>query len=219
MTAPVPHIINKHTFWLSPARVAYWETQQALIVSDLHFGKTGHFRKHGIAVPQSVFMEDMQRLMHQVMHFRPKQIIAVGDLFHSKENKEIDLFMKWRMDIPDVEFLLVEGNHDILTADHYKRMGIAVHKDCYQVDDIAFMHDPEACSTDKDVYTISGHLHPGVLISGLAKQQLRFPCFYFGKKLAVLPAFSNFSGLSLVDACKTDDVYAIVNQSLIKIVC
>ena len=29
----------------------FWEEEKALIVSDLHFGKTGHFRKSGIAVP------------------------------------------------------------------------------------------------------------------------------------------------------------------------
>ena len=28
-----------------------WPVQKALIVADLHWGKAGHFRKHGIAVP------------------------------------------------------------------------------------------------------------------------------------------------------------------------
>jgi metallophosphoesterase superfamily enzyme len=54
-----------------------------LIVSDLHFGKTGHFRKSGIAVPQSVYKKDLQRLFHQVQYFQPRKLIVVGDLFHS----------------------------------------------------------------------------------------------------------------------------------------
>jgi hypothetical protein len=36
-------------FWLSPERVIYWEDEKALILSDSHFGKTGHFRKSGRA--------------------------------------------------------------------------------------------------------------------------------------------------------------------------
>ena len=103
MTLPVLYIIQNNHFWLSPQRCVFWEEEQALILSDLHFGKTGHFRKHGIAVPQTVFQEDMQRLVEQIAYFKPKQIIAVGDLFHSRANKEMDLFIKWRNDFSKID--------------------------------------------------------------------------------------------------------------------
>jgi metallophosphoesterase superfamily enzyme len=105
-------------------------------------GKTGHFRKHGIAVPQAVFIEDLQRLVEQLIHFKAKKIIAVGDLFHSKANKEMDLFLKWRNDLPGLEFILVRGNHDILQKEWYENAGIQVKEGVYAVRDFSFLHDP-----------------------------------------------------------------------------
>src|ERR1043166_9426044 len=98
MHAPLKHIIHNNTFWLSPERVLFWEEEKALIVSDLHFGKTGHFRKSGIGVPQLVFKEDLQRLLFQIQFFRAQQLIVVGDLFHSIAYKELELFSRWRND-------------------------------------------------------------------------------------------------------------------------
>ncbi|HEY4936402.1 MAG TPA: metallophosphoesterase, partial [Puia sp.] len=63
MQTPVSHKILDQQFWLTTDRTMFWEEEKALIVSDLHFGKTGHFRKSGIAVPPSVFKEDLQRLV------------------------------------------------------------------------------------------------------------------------------------------------------------
>ncbi|MFX6499045.1 hypothetical protein ABTG19_18945, partial [Acinetobacter baumannii] len=61
MQAPILHTIRGQQIWLSAARVLYWENKKTLIVSDTHFGKTGHFRKNGIVVPQNVYKEDLQR--------------------------------------------------------------------------------------------------------------------------------------------------------------
>ena len=63
MNPPVLYQLCDQKLWLSAERCIFWEEQSALIVSDLHLGKTGHFRKAGIAVPQSVFKEDLQHLL------------------------------------------------------------------------------------------------------------------------------------------------------------
>jgi DNA ligase-associated metallophosphoesterase len=217
MTAPVAHIIRDQHFWLSPQRCLFWEEQQALILSDLHFGKTGHFRKHGIAVPQEIYKEDLQRLVEQISYFKPRQLIAVGDLFHSVANKEMDWFLKWRQDLGDLSFVLVKGNHDILSNDWYAQAGIDLRTGTYTVAGFDFVHDPNEAENNGDNYIFSGHLHPGVHINGLGKQSLQFPCYYFGKAMAILPAFSKFSGLAIIRKKKADTVYAIVNQSLVAI--
>ena len=217
MTAPVQHIIQNNTFWLTPQRCIFWEEEQALILSDLHLGKTGHFRKNGIPVPQKIFKEDLQCLLDQISYFKPRTIIAVGDLFHSEANKEMDLFLKWRNDFPDLAFILVKGNHDILHTDWYTQAGIIVKEGLYTVGDFDFVHDPAEVKTENKNYLFSGHIHPGVSISGLGKQNLQFPCYYFSGKQAILPAFSKFSGLAIMKKKKTDTVFAIVNQSLVNI--
>lgn len=215
MNAPIVHQIRDQTFWLSPHRLLYWEETASLVVSDLHIGKTGHFRKSGIAVPQQVFKEDMQRLVDAIMQFKPQQLIIVGDLFHSHHNKELDLFCKWRNDLSQLKMILVKGNHDILPDQWYADADIDV-TDSYHCAGFSFRHDPDPVSTDTEAYLISGHLHPGILLKGMGKQSLRFPCFYFTESQAILPAFSKFSGLANIEPGKRDTVYAIVNETLVK---
>jgi DNA ligase-associated metallophosphoesterase len=219
MTPPVIHLIQNNHFWLSCHRCLYWEEEQALILSDLHLGKTGHFRKNGIAVPQMLFIEDLQRLIEVIIFFKPKKIIAVGDLFHSKMNKELDLFLKWRNDFPELDFILVRGNHDILDISWYANAGVQVVEGRYSLNRFSFLHDPgEAAEVGDNMnFIFSGHLHPGVNIQGIAKQNLSFPCYYFSEKMAILPAFSKFSGLAMMKKKKGETMYAIVNESLVKI--
>jgi DNA ligase-associated metallophosphoesterase len=215
----VPHTIYNQNFILSPQRCMYWQEQNALIASDLHIGKTGHFRKYGIAVPQDVFKEDMQRLLDQITFFKAEQLIVVGDMFHSEANKELDLFLRWRKDVYNLNIHLVKGNHDILKADWYANANITVHPEVLSYNNISFQHDLATSNQQHETsnYVISGHIHPGVLIKGISKQTLRFPCFYFGNQHAVLPAFSRFTGLAAITPKKSDSVYAIVNQSVIKV--
>lgn len=215
MQAPVRHTIFDQTFWLSAQRCAYWEEQQALIVSDLHFGKTGHFRKAGIPVPQHIFKEDLQRLVALINFFNPTQIIAVGDLFHSQANLELDLFKRWRDDFPQLQFHLVKGNHDILKKDWYAGAGLTVWDAHLQIGSFYFNHDH--CVTADGAFSFCGHLHPGVTIQGMGKQSLRFPCFYFAHNHCILPAFSRFTGMATINRKEAKSVYAIVDAALIKL--
>lgn len=211
------HQLNNNHFWLTSNRCIYWQEENAIIVSDLHFGKTGHFRKNGIAIPQNIFKEDMQRLLTCIAHFKPSKLLVVGDMFHSHANKEMDWFGKWRKDFSQIEVHLIKGNHDILKDDWYKQNDIHIHHECFMIDQFCFIHDPnddKAPTTDK--YIFSGHIHPGITLNGIGKQSLRFPCFYFGETYAVLPAFSRFTGTVSMKMQKTDEAYAIVNDAVIK---
>ena len=207
--------------WLSHERVIFWEDAKALIVSDTHFGKTGHFRKSGVPVPQHIFIEDLQRLFSLLQFYKPEQLIIVGDFFHSNANKENLLFEKWRNDVTQLEILLVKGNHDILHADWYKKLNVQLFADApLRINTLAFLHDYahiEKHPQHADAYFFTGHLHPGIYIRGKSRQSLTFPCFYFSDAFAVMPAFSKFSGIYVLDKKKTDKVFAIVNNDLIEV--
>jgi uncharacterized protein len=209
--------IKEESLCLTADRTIFWEKEKALIVSDLHFGKTGHFRKSGIAVPQSVFKEDIQRLIAQIQYFKPDALIVVGDMFHSTANKELELFAKWRNDFAGLAIHLVKGNHDILKKDWYLKTGITVHETTLTINKFCFQHDPGNCEVEDAEYVFSGHIHPGIIISGLGKQSLRFPCFYFAEDYCILPAFSRFTGAVSIQPRENDTTFAIVNNSLIKI--
>ena len=217
MGTPIHHTIFSNTFWLSHQRCVFWEEEKTLIVSDLHFGKAGHFRKSGIAVPQNVFKEDLQRLFTQIQFYQPKQVIITGDLFHSEENNEMNLFLKWRNDIASTAITLVKGNHDILNNVWYKAAGLSVADEQLVVGNFIFRHDINTAGSQLPTgnYIFSGHIHPGVRISNGSRQSLCFPCYYFGEQYAVLPAFSKFTGLAMMKQKKKDIVFAIVNQSVI----
>ena len=218
MKTPTNFNLKRQQLWLSPGRTIFWEEEKALIVSDMHFGKTGHFRKAGIAIPQGVYKEDLQRLVEQLQYFQPKKLIIVGDLFHSDANKELQFFQKWRDDLSELDIQLIKGNHDILAESWYATMNILTHKDSLKINGFCFQHDLGKCQQtngDASDYLFSGHIHPGIRISGAGKQELKFPCFYFTNKFCVLPAFSKFTGVALIEPKQGEDVFAIVNNSLI----
>ncbi len=219
MQQATPHKIKDNTFWLSPERCIYWEEQKTIILSDLHFGKTGHFRKAGIGVPQSVLKEDLHRLFTIIQFYKPSQLIIVGDMFHSVANKEMELFARWRNDMAETRFQLIKGNHDILHNSFYNAAGIEIINDRLQIHGFGFIHDPAAIAKEpvNDDYFFTGHIHPGVRISSGSRQTLSFPCYYIGKDFAILPAYSKFSGYVPVKPKHGDTVYAIVNQSLIQV--
>lgn len=211
MSLPVKHSIQHNNFWLSPNRCVFWEEEKLLILSDLHLGKSGHFRKSGIAIPQSVYQQDLQRLITEIQYFQPQYIIVVGDMFHSHANKELDLFLRWRQSI-HIPFLLVKGNHDILPQQWYASANIQIHEACYIHNNIGFTHDATCIPqlNDHTNYVFTGHTHPAITLRGLGKQALTLPCFYFCKSYAILPAFSAFTGSMIIETCKEDHIYAIL---------
>ncbi len=354
MAVPVHYNIRNNTFWLLPQKALYWEEQKAIIVSDLHLGKTGHFRKEGIAVPQSVYKDDLHRLFHLIQYYKPEQLIIAGDMFHSRMNKEVDLFTRWRNDVSHLHIQLVKGNHDILLDGYYNAAGITLSHQFLHIGGFCFVHDMEDVREDgKQVHSpwpivhgkaeqrvnrassiegkahgplsivhgkaeegvnrqssinrkvhspssivhgkeeegvnrqsliegkvhsplpivqgkesptsktqvsptddnpqsaiakrkletenwkletninvqpqtsnqqpvtgnpfyFSGHIHPGIVLKTGSRQSLRFPCYYFTPKFAVLPAFSAFSGMHCVSPKKADRVFAIANGNVIK---
>lgn len=215
MQAPVLHKIHHQQLWLSAQRSVFWEEEKALIVSDLHFGKTGHFRKSGIAVPQTVYKEDLQRLIDLLNYFKPNQLIVVGDFFHSHENTELNWFRKWREDFYFLKVLLVKGNHDILKDKWYRESEIEIFEKELKINSFLFTHDK--CDDREDLFTFCGHIHPGIIISGLGKQSLRFPCFYFAKNHCILPAFSKFTGAVGLETSSAKSIFAIVENQLMQV--
>jgi DNA ligase-associated metallophosphoesterase len=219
MNISIPHIIHEQHFWLSAQRSIYWEEQKTMIVSDTHFGKTGHFRKSGIAVPQQVYKEDLQRFFSLATDLKPERILVVGDFFHSTDNEEHNLFLRWKNDFNSLQITLIKGNHDILGNTWYENAGIQLIEDFYEIGQFRFQHDPGENDflVKENTFVFSGHVHPGIQMRGIGKQSLRLPCFYFTQNQCILPAFSKFSGLAIVKPKKQDQVYAIANDNIIKL--
>ena len=217
MDAFINFELHDNSFLLTAGRSIFWEDEKTLILSDLHLGKAGHFRKAGIAIPQTIFKEDMHRLISQLQYFKPSRLLIVCDLFHSTDNKEHEFFLKWRNDLSGIDMHLVKGNHDILKDDWYKKAGIDTFDQDLVISNFVFTHDFETCDSYAGHYCFSGHIHPGIRLRGLGKQLIQLPCFYFGEKYAVLPAFGKFTGTYPVDPQPGDSIFALVSGNIMKI--
>jgi DNA ligase-associated metallophosphoesterase len=217
MTKFLPYIIDDEHFILGQERTLFWENRHTLIVADLHIGKTGHFRKSGINVPQSVYKDDLHRLLAQILFFKAERLIIVGDLTHSDANSEMNLFRKWRKDFPSLKVDLVKGNHDTLDNKWYEEADISVHNDALIIQQFSFVHDiTQSKEADAGGYfSFSGHVHPVIVMKGKGKQSMRLPCFYFTESYCILPAFSRFTGGYSILPAKTDNIFAITEKEII----
>lgn len=194
-------------------RGIYWSDQKMLIVSDLHLGKAGHFRKHGIPVPRQVHISDFQKLNSLIKKYEPDTVMFLGDLFHSEENDEWQDFVSWSNHHQAIRQILVEGNHDILCEEAYKATRVELHSELI-IPPFHFTHKP----TDTEFFNLAGHLHPSVKLFGNARQGMSFPCFYFGKRSGLFPAFGTFTGNYRLKPQKGDQIFALADGAIIALV-
>ena len=195
---------------LLPERALFWHDRQTLIISDVHLGKAGHFRKHGIPISKKVHLTDLKIIDQLIKRLSPSRVILLGDLFHSSENNEWKYFLVFIEVHHQVQFILIEGNHDILTN----------YPSALQVTPrlvegpFSFTHMME----EGDKYNISGHIHPGVSVKGKGRQTITMPCFLFSKNYGLMPAFGQFTGLKKIKPNSDDRVFAIAEGFVIELI-
>lgn len=206
------------TFILHPSRCMYWEKEQALVISDLHLGKTGHFRREGIAVPQQVYKQDLLRLFDTIRYFNPREVLLTGDLFHSRTNLEWEWFARWRHEITDCNFTLVLGNHDKISGSWMNTLNMSVVS-FLRASGLLFVHDAHSLTaTDEGIKgVVSGHIHPAIKLPTGARQSARLPCFHFTRSTCTLPAFSLFTGTHVIRPGKHDRLFALTGKEVVEV--
>jgi DNA ligase-associated metallophosphoesterase len=206
---------NGEELILDKERAIYWPAKSMLIISDIHIGKSAHFRRSGIPVPATIGLNDLNRITKLAELYNADILVITGDMFHNKINSDVEEFRSWRAQHANLRIHLIKGNHDDLKAEDYEGLDIEIHEKELLMYPFRFIHDkPEI----KDEYfNITGHIHPGVTVYGKARQRLRLPCFYFNSTCAVLPAFSAFTGLSNIQPREGDIFYAITPTKVVAV--
>lgn len=203
-------VIKGEPVILSALRAVYWPAEKTLIAADLHLGKTGYFRRHGIPVSSGVLEDDLKRLTRLIELFKPEQLLIAGDLFHHQFNNDILIFKEWRNRYKTLALALVPGNHDRYEDINYTELAIDVVAEEYLVGNFRIVH--EMRSVSKDQFSISGHLHPGYTITGRARQRACLPCFIKTDDYIVLPAFSAFTGLFTGYESPVNTTYFVISN-------
>jgi metallophosphoesterase superfamily enzyme len=148
----------------------------------------------------------------------PKKIIFLGDIFHSDYNDELKLLVQLTSKYLEIEFIVVRGNHDILPREKYIQARLRLVEGFIKIQGITFAHDYQEHDLMQHSYIISGHIHPGIKLTGKARQVLVLPCFYFTEQYAILPAFGSLTGLyPLKINTESDFVYAILENHVVAV--
>lgn len=201
--------------WLLPERAIWMPDRRWLLLADLHLGKATHFRKAGIALPAHAGDADLEKLAALMARWQPERVIYLGDLFHSTHNADWELFGDFVVAHPEARHILVQGNHDILPVQHYRRYGITRYAESLMERPFIFSHAPMEV-VPEGWFNLAGHVHPGVRLVGGGRQGLRLPCFFFGKAQGLLPAFGNLTGTAVLQPTVEDAVFVLAENKVIR---
>ena len=205
------------TLILLPERAAYWHAGKTLFIADFHLGKAASFRKAGIPLPSGTTTENVQRLDRAIARTRAGSVVFLGDFLHSADGRAprtFATFASWRESRRDVKLTLVRGNHDQKAGDPPEAWGLGCIDAGESLGPFVLNHEP---GPSRGGYALSGHIHPAVRLSAPGEKSLRLPCFWFGARYGVLPAFGAFTGSAEVLPRRGDQVFVIAEQEVLKV--
>ena len=179
---------------LMPERALFLRAERALVVADLHFGKSESYRQFGVPSADGIDEETLERLGRAAMRAGAKVIVVVGDLTHHADGigeAEMERFARFRERIA-LPIRLVEGNHDRGVRTLPPEWCIDRVGARFALGGFRFEHEPPDFAAAN--WTISGHLHPMLSIARGARS-VETPAFVVdhARKTVVLPAFSKFT--------------------------
>ncbi len=201
---------------LLPKRAVHWPAARAAIVADPHWGKEETFRAAGVAVPSGPARNDLDRLSNVLARTGADHLYVLGDLWHARAGKTAELLAElaaWRSSHREVRITLVRGNHDRRAGDPPPELRIECVNEPLRVGPFSFRHFPDPA----DGYVLAGHVHPAITIRGSGRQRLRLPCFWIGERMAILPAFGEFTGHGDIAPIPGDRVYAIADGEIVEV--
>ncbi len=197
-------------------KAAYWPGGETLFVADFHLGKAASFRRAGIALPAGTTAESLGRLEAAVTRTGARRLVFLGDFLHSaagRAPRTLERFGAWREKRAAVEITLVRGNHDASAGDPPAQWGLRTVDPGSTLGPFVLNHEPGAA---RGGYALAGHIHPAVRLSAPGERSLRLPCFWFGTRCGVLPAFGAFTGTAVVRPREGDQVFVVADDEVVR---
>lgn len=202
---------------LLPERAAYRPSNRTLLVADPHFGKAAAFRAHGLAVPGGTTAETLGRLTSALQRTGAERLVFLGDFFHARASRAaatLDALARWRDAHADLWITLVRGNHDRHAGDPPGELRIECVDGPLPDPPYAYAHHPEPAPA---CYVLAGHVHPSVTLRGAGRQRQRLPCFHFGERVGILPAFGEFTGTADVRVAPGDRLFVVAGGEVVPV--
>jgi len=207
-------VVAGERLMLLPQKAMYWPARATLFVADFHLGKAAAFRKAGIPMPSGTTTDNVERLAAAVKATGAKRIVFLGDFLHAKASKAAPTearFGAWREEHAQLELVLVRGNHDRHAGDPCQEWRMQCLDEGAPFGPFIANHHPQPAQGG---YVLSGHIHPAVALTD-GGGTMRLPCFWFAKRVGVLPAFGAFTGTATVRPREGDQVFVIADGEVI----
>lgn len=213
----IPCEVAGETLVLLPERAVFWPSRKALFVADFHLGKAASFRRAGIPLPGGTTTENVERLDRAIERTGAAEVVFLGDFLHSAAGRAPRTFARfeaWRASRAGVVLTVVRGNHDKKAGDPPEAWGARCIEAGASLGPFVLNHEPGA---SRGGYALAGHIHPAVRLTGAGEKSVRLPCFWFGARFGVLPAFGAFTGNAEVLPRRGDQVYVIAEEDVVKV--
>ena len=201
---------------LLPERAAAWPARRTLLIADAHFGKAASFRARGVPVPEETTLANLAALDALIAAHAIARVVFLGDFLHAREAhapRTLAALRAWRARHAGLDLLLIAGNHDVHAGEPPADLAV----DCVQgpwIDGpFAFCHHPAPFA---DKYVLAGHLHPAYRVTG-RNDSVRLPCFWFGARVGVLPAFGDFTGGKAIAPQPGDRVFVAAGEAVMAV--
>ena len=209
--------VSGETLTLLPERAAYWARARTLFVADIHLGKAATLQASGIPIPGGNLIADLERLSRLLSATGARALTILGDFLHAAKGRDaatLDAFGMWRAAHPELAITLVRGNHDRSAGDPPADWNIQTLNPPVERAPFILSHEP---FDPVSGYALAGHQHPAALLTGAGRQSLRLPCFWFGERCGVLPAFGGFTGTALIQPRPGDRVFVITEKAVVHV--
>jgi len=209
------------TFRLLPEKAALWERTGTLVVADVHLGKAAAFRAAALPMPGGTTTEALARLSAALDRTAARRLLLLGDFFHARAGRAgrtLEAIAAWRERHADLGVVLVRGNHDRGAGDPPEEWRFTCCDEPLIEPPFAFRHHPVDEPADEPAgYVLAGHVHPAIHLLGPGRQSERLPCFLFGERVALFPAFGGFTGGAGVRPRPGDRAYVIAEDEVVEI--
>ena len=181
-----------------PGRAVWWPQRRILFIADPHFGKAAAFRAGGLPVPRGTTAATLARLESLLANHPVARLVVLGDFLHARAARSpavLAALRAWRARWSELPCTLVRGNHDSHAGDPPEALEVEVVDEPHAEGPLDCWHIPPAAGlVQEGRYALAGHVHPAFVLRAGRAGRLRLPCFDFGPRVGVLPAFGEFTG-------------------------
>ena len=183
----------------SPRRRCTGRREKTLFVADFHLGKAASFRSAGIPLPSGTTTENVERLDRAIDTTGAQAVVFLGDFLHSAEGRAHAHARALRR-VARARTRRSSSRSCAATttrtpATRREAWGVALHRGGRAPRPL---HRSTTSPAQRAAATRSRATSIPPCASPARASSLRLPCFWFGARYGVLPAFGAFTGTAEV---------------------